>query len=288
MARQTQVIFPARSPLGAAGGQQPTLPPCRAWRIIARTAADFASGMAVVDEAKIGAAPSNARAGEYPVWVRCTNPSNDQERPDLTFVSHDGWIPEATGKNWRIEYVGSTSEAANTQQYVYIVEMIDDLDSAGQVNTPAEIIQAGDEFERWTVATGTAINTSNVLPTPNHSFLKPAGATRLDIMYAGPATLSGGGGLRAVLGDIDAYGIIRLLTASPLALVAAGGTTDYDGISHFVSFGRDGVPGTSAGIALPIFRTHLMPAKGVYVQLSATGLPPQSMPSAGLFIARWG
>lgn len=126
--KRSLVIFPFRSP---AGGVQPTLPPCRGWRIVARRAGDFAATAPPVAAGEAPAEPAGAFDGAYPVYVRVTDKSGAEVR-GLLFVDGDGWNLQPMGPSWRIEYVSAGS--ANGDRFVYVVETIDDVSEAGQVN----------------------------------------------------------------------------------------------------------------------------------------------------------
>lgn len=141
MARQTTVIYPGRRPEDAPGNKQPELPPCRAFRIIPLAVDDVTSLQAAVAFGQIPPAGVKTADGLFPVWVRPTNPLTDQEERKLLLIDHDGWIPTAMGKKWRIEYVGAASNDLTSENptlaidsFAYAVETVDDLDEAGQVN----------------------------------------------------------------------------------------------------------------------------------------------------------
>lgn len=132
MARQTTVIFVAQTPAEATNGAQPTLPPCRAFRIIPLRALDCDATSAVVIAGVVPAAPASTVDGALPVWVKATNPTTNQEIPGVKYIHHDGWHNQPMGKNWRIEFVGSGTVSGG--RFAYAIETVDDLDDAGQVN----------------------------------------------------------------------------------------------------------------------------------------------------------
>jgi hypothetical protein len=129
--KRARPVFPFRSP---AGGEQPSFPACRAWRIIARPAADFAAGQPAVDARAVPAAPAGCADGVYPVWVRLTDTGGQQiDAPIL--VDGDGWNLSPTGPNWTIEFIGEAGAAGT--RFAYVVEIVQDVDECGQVNTAA-------------------------------------------------------------------------------------------------------------------------------------------------------
>lgn len=129
--KRSRVVFPYRSPTG---GAQPALPACRAFRVIARPASDFAATRPAVAAGEAPAAPAGCLDGVYPVWVRLTDAGG--QLGALLLVDGDGWNLSPSGIGWRIEFVGADGAAAS--RFAYVVETVSSVDECGQVNSPSE------------------------------------------------------------------------------------------------------------------------------------------------------
>jgi len=126
-------VFPYRSYVAGAHGK---LPAARAWRVIARPAADFGALSQAVLDKLAPVAPAGALDGAYPVWVRLTDPGSRSLDGAPLLVDGDGWNLEPTGPDWRIEAIGSAGAVGD--RFVYVVETVSTLEEAGQQNRPEE------------------------------------------------------------------------------------------------------------------------------------------------------
>lgn len=193
--KRTRPVFPFRSP---AGGAQPKLPACRAWRVIARPALDFAAGQTAVGAGAIPVAPADCLPGSYPVWVQLTD-AGGQALGSRLLVDGDGWNLAPTGPDWLIEFVGGVGPYSD--RFAYVVETVQDVDECGQVNgapgaatfTPSRFIVPPTQRIPW----------SNHTPPEDplvFRFMRPLGATRADLLF-GPVTGSSRPNLTTRIGD---------------------------------------------------------------------------------------
>lgn len=125
--KRSIVVFPYRT---AASGDQPKLPACRAWRILARRALDFDAANPAVAAGVVTVNKEHPRDGVYPVWVRLTDAGGTKLPPIL--VHDDGWNLAPTGEKWSIEYVGAIGGALD--RFAYVVEVVQDVGECGQAN----------------------------------------------------------------------------------------------------------------------------------------------------------
>ncbi len=139
--RRTRAVFPFRSDRDTDGApqKQPRLPACRAFRVIARRAADFNAVAAAVEAGELPAAPFGAEDGVYPVYVQLTNAKGADVPGALIMVDGDGWVSAPTGPDWRIRFVGAPgAQGEADRRFAYVVETVNDLAEAGQVNSPID------------------------------------------------------------------------------------------------------------------------------------------------------
>src|SRR3990170_2276409 len=122
---RSRPYFPCRSPAGVAE-HQPYLPVCAAFRIVARRAVEFASGLLAVTDSVWPSAPTGLRDGAYPVLVRRTD-SRDGDLTELFLVDSDSWYLAPCGRNWRVEYVLQAGGAAG-DRFCYTVETVEHLE----------------------------------------------------------------------------------------------------------------------------------------------------------------
>jgi hypothetical protein len=130
---RTSVIFAARSFVN--GGAHGMLPRARAWRIVARPAAEYAAGSPAVTSGGAAQAPVGCADGAYPVWVRLTDPTGRAPDAELFMVNGEGWQFEETGPRWRIEAISAAG--ADAQRFAYAVETLDDPAAAHPI--PANV-----------------------------------------------------------------------------------------------------------------------------------------------------
>jgi hypothetical protein len=106
------------------------LPACRAWRILAKPAAEFSATAPAVVAGLVPQGPAGALDGAYPVWVQTTD--EDGAPLALLMVDGDGWNLAPQGPGWSIAY--GPAGGAGADVLCYVAETVQDTAECGQVN----------------------------------------------------------------------------------------------------------------------------------------------------------
>lgn len=274
--KRSLVAFPFRA---LSAGAQPKLPECRAWRIIARRAADFAAAVPAVAAGVVPMAPAGALDGIYPLWVRSTGPGG--EPGALLLVDGDGWNLSPVGPNWTIEQVGVAGTASDV--LCYVVEVVQDIDECGQVNGGASAPAGAGAGETVIVA---GSNGQNIQTTPiDLVFMRPQGARLFDLLYDARGLTVGGSTSQLFCYETDSSGVERPANTNAMNLACSGIVT----LLHAVRIGAplQGSPqGLFNGTAL-IGYAGVSPGPKLRFRWTSTGNLTFTGGAPVTFIGRW-
>lgn len=152
---RSTVVYPFRA---FSAGKTSELPAARAWRILARPAAEFVASSPAVALGTATVAPSGCRDGVYPVWVRLTGPEGARDAAgELLLVTDDSWQATPTGPEWRIEIVAAG--AADMDRFAYVVQTVGSLSECGSLKASSSVRRGRVIYDSGSVLADAVITT---------------------------------------------------------------------------------------------------------------------------------